>query len=177
MVSKAIMFIVENEDSVFDVVEGTEYRVFHHKKSVKAADGSRPNAHSFWVQPSEVTLDPPYPADCSYWQQCLNSMPFIANERINKSDCKRMAERSPSSPPLSEQRPRKTAALNLLKIKSTKASNWLTHSQNREVLRTDKRREKNLRLCCENHGQRCTLTFHYLKIYSLQTNPPAKTPL
>jgi hypothetical protein len=64
-VSKAIMSIVGNEGSTF-TQDGKEFRVFHHRKSIKM-QGSKPNVHFFWVQPSKFQESPLYPKEADFW--------------------------------------------------------------------------------------------------------------
>ena len=64
-VSKAIMSIVGNEGSTF-TQDGKEFRVFHHRRSTKL-QGSKPNVHFFWVQPSKFQEFPLYPTEADFW--------------------------------------------------------------------------------------------------------------
>lgn len=59
------MSIVGNEGSTF-TQDGKEFRVFHHRKSIKM-QGSKPNVHFFWVQPSKFQESPLYPKEADFW--------------------------------------------------------------------------------------------------------------
>ena len=98
------MSIVENEGFKF-TLDGKEYRVFHHRKSVKADDGTKPNAHFFWVQPSNIAIEPPISTDVTFWQQRFNQHAIKHDQKTRDKRSQNAKDTKVSSDHPSEQRP------------------------------------------------------------------------